>query len=213
DDVAGQCAGAPGDAQSTRTRTRYGARLPTRVRVPCDESRLATADAFDAPLLADDDRAWPVPALDALAALDARPPAWAPQRPTLHGPLGYTRYDRVEGLSVGGAVRQSLGLGYRWEANARASEADRQWGAEAWLARGDAARGAGREWRGGAYRRLEQADDWGAAFRFGASVQNLLSGLDEQFYYRAAGAELAGARARAAGGALQWRLFAERQRE
>jgi hypothetical protein len=209
DDVAEQCRAAGDTARSARARTRYGARLPARVLVPCDEARLATADVFTAPLLADDEGAWPAPSAEQLATLrGVDRPAWAPQRPTLHGPLGYARYNRVEGLSLGAAVRQTLGLGYRWEVNARFGEADRQWGAEGWLARGEETRG----WRAGAYRRLTQADDYGAAFRGGASVQNLLSGLDEQFYYRAAGAELAGARAGgAAGGALTWRLFAERQ--
>ncbi len=208
DDVGAQCAAG---AQSTRTRTRYGRRLPARVVVPCDEAALATASIFTTPILAEDESAWRIPAAEELARLRAidRQPAWAPQRPTLHGPFGYTRYNRVEGLSIGGAVRQTLGLGYRWEANARFSEADRQLGAEAWLERGDAPN----RWRAGAYRRLEQADDYGAALRFGASVQNLVSGLDEQFYYRAAGAELTGTRTAPAGGAhaLTWRAFAERQ--
>lgn len=210
DDAAEQCRAG---AQATRTRTRYGRRLPARVVAPCDEAALATSSIFTTPILAEDDAAWGVPAREELTRLLAidRQPAWAPQPPTLHGPLGYTRYNRVEGLSVGGAVRQSLGLGFRWEANARVSEADRQLGAEAWLERGDAPH----RWRVGAYRRLEQADDYGAAFRFGSSLQNVVSGLDEQFYYRAAGAELTGTRG--AGGAgtdagrLTWRAFAERQ--
>jgi hypothetical protein len=208
DDVAAQCAAG---AQATRTRTRYGRRLPARVVVPCDAAALANADVFTTPLLADNDTVWGAASSEALRRLlDApdRQPAWAPQRPTLHGPYGYTRYNRVEGLSLGGAVRQTLGLGYRWEASLRGSEADRQLGAEAWLER---AGPAGR-WRVGAYRRLEQADDYGAAFLLGASLQNLVSGLDEQFYYRAAGAELAGTRPRTAlGGVLTWRTFAERQ--
>ncbi|MGZ8457658.1 MAG: ShlB/FhaC/HecB family hemolysin secretion/activation protein [Gemmatirosa sp.] len=207
-DVGAQCAAG---AQSTRTRTRYGRRLPARVVVPCDEAALATASIFTTPILAEDEAAWRIPAREELAQLLAidRQPAWAPQPITLHGPFGYTRYNRVEGLSVGGAVRQTLGLGYRWEANARYAIADQQLGAEAWLERGDAPR----RWRAGAYRRLEQADDYGAALRFGASVQNLVSGLDEQFYYRAAGAELTGTRtASVAGGpTLAWRAFAERQ--
>jgi hypothetical protein len=207
-DAAEQCASG---TQSTRTRTRYGRRLPARVVVPCDEAALATASIFTTPILAEDEAAWRIPAAEELARLRVidRQPAWAPQRPTLHGPFGYTRYNRVEGLSIGGAVRQTLGLGYRWEANARFSEADRQLGAEAWLERGDAAN----RWRAGAYRRLEQADDYGAALRFGASAQNLLSGLDEQFYYRAAGIELTGTRAATTAGhrTLTWRAFAERQ--
>ncbi|GLC25223.1 ShlB/FhaC/HecB family hemolysin secretion/activation protein [Roseisolibacter agri] len=210
EDVGAQCRDG---TQSTRTRTRYGRRLPARVVVPCDEAALATASIFTTPILAEDEAGWRVPAREELARLlDAdRQPAWAPQPVTLHGPFGYTRYNRVEGLSVGGALRQTLGLGYRWEASARFSEADRQFGAEAWMERGDVAR----RWRAGAYRRLEQADNYGAAFRFGASLQNVMSGLDEQFYYRAAGAELTGVRA-ARGGAVAghgvtWRAFAERQ--
>ena len=62
------------------------------------------------------------------------------------------------------------------------------------------------------FRSLVSADDYGAPFVLGASIQNLLSGLDERFYYRSAGLELAGVRNRSLGsGALTWRIFAEHQ--
>ena len=54
------------------------------------------------------------------------------------------------------------------------------------------------------------ANDWGNPLSFGSSVSALLFGLDEGFYYRASGAELAWTSER--GTSLSWRLFAEQQR-
>ncbi len=217
--------------ESARTRLRYGRRLPARVFVPCDEAKLAASPVFEAPLLSEGEGPWS--AVDAaalraqLAAAGGATASWAPLPPTLHAGFEYTRYNRVEGLATGGAVRQTLGRGWRWEGNARYGFADRQPNAELFAERALDRRTL----RAGAYRRLAQADDYGAAFAGGASLQNLFSGLDEQFYYRALGAELAGSRdgadARAfrplgvplgaalgpllGAGRLDWRLFAERQ--
>jgi hypothetical protein len=226
-----RAAGCRATGESARTRLRYGRRLPARVFVPCDEARLAASPVFDAPILSEGEGPWQAVDVEALrtqlAAAGGATAAWAPLPPTLHAGAEYTRYNRVEGLATGGAVRQTLGRGWRWEGSARYGFADRQPNAELFAERALDRRGV----RGGAYRRLAQADDYGAAFAGGASLQNLVSGLDEQFYYRAAGAELAGwregvdaAALRPLGlplgaalgplfgvGRLDWRLFAERQ--
>ena len=206
-------------AERATTRLRYGRRLPVRVFVPCDEARLAASPVFEGPILAEGEGAWGAAEAEALrAGLAGRgaAAAWAPGPPSVHAGLGYTRYNRVEGLSTGAAARQALGRGWGWEANARWGLADRQANAELFAERGLDRRAL----RAGAYRRLAQADDYGAAFAGGASVQNLVGGLDEQFYYRAAGAELAGARDGASPrplgvplgtGRLEWRVFGERQ--
>ena len=69
--------------------------------------------------------------------------------------------------------------------------------------RGDATRGIAI----GVYRRLAVVDDWGAPLGLGNSVNALLFGRDEGFYYRAMGVELSGVN-----GPVEWRLFGEQQR-
>ena len=68
----------------------------------------------------------------------------------------------------------------------------------------------------GAFTRLGVAnDDWGTPLSTTASLANAMYARDEGFYYRAAGAELAGTRdapGRLGNATLHWRLFAERQR-
>ena len=210
----------PGDTAAVRAATvlRYGRRLPARVFVPCDEGRLARSPAFEGPLLAEGEGDWqrldPAGLRDVLGT-EAGAAPWAPGAPALRAGWEYTRYNRVEGLSTGGAVRWPLGRGWQAEAEARFGLADRVPNAELYAERSLDRRGR----RAGAYRRLAQADDYGAAFASGASIQNLVSGLDEQFYYRALGAELAGVRELAArprglpvrAGRLEWRAFGERQ--
>lgn len=195
----------------TRTSSRYGDRLPIQVVVPCDSVKLAQAPVFGGTeILSEDDRTWGSKEREELAAslTMARQAIWAPQRPTLHGfTTEFLRYNRVEGLSAGVALRQQLGAGLDWEASARLGTADLEPNAELALRRA-----AGTSvLRLAAYRRLVQSDDWGAAFTFGASMQNLLSALDEQFYHRAGGIELTGQRERFARGGVTWRLFAEHQ--
>lgn len=193
-----------------RYRSRYGRGLQTEVYVPCDTAALARASVFEGELLGRNEGVWGSGDREALikSLASVAPLSWSPQplRPVTG--LEFARYNRIEGVSLGGALRQDVGPGLRWEANLRASVADRQVNGEAFLERAV----AGASWRVGAYRRLTQADDYGAAFVLGASFQNLISGLDERFYYRAAGLELQGTRNRSlAGGAVQWRLFAEHQ--
>jgi hypothetical protein len=193
-----------------RYRSRYGRRVPAEVSVPCDSVKLANAEIFTGDLMGQNESVWGsrdrASLIEALAS--AAPLALSPQPIRALTGLEFFRYNRVEGLSVGGALRQDLGPGLRWEALARASVADRQLNGEVFVDRAV----AGSSWRVSGYRRLVSADDYGAPFVLGASIQNLISGLDERFYYRSAGLELSGVRNRSlGGGALTWRVFAEHQ--
>jgi hypothetical protein len=137
-------------------------------------------------------------------------PGWLPQPPVFHTGLDLLRYNRIEGLSLGGSVTSALGMGYTARAEARFGTADLVPNGEISLARSD-----GRdELRLTAFHRLGVAnDDFGAPLSFGASVWNLVDAGDEGFYYRSWGAELAGTRrAPLFGVPVEWRLFAEEQR-
>ena len=90
-----------------------------------------------------------------------------------------------------------------WRAAGRIGHADLEPNVDLRLTRGDATRGIALA----AYRRLAVVDDWGAPLGLGNSVNALLFGRDEGFYYRAAGIELLGVL-----GPVEWRLFGERQR-
>jgi len=193
-----------------RYRSRYGRRLPAEVYVPCDSAALTRASVFEGDLFGRNEGVWGSGDRDALikSLASVAPLSWSPQPLRVVTGLEFARYNRIEGASIGGALRQDVGPGLRWEANMRASVADRQLNGELFLDRAV----AGASWRISAYRRLTQADDYGAAFVLGASLQNLISGLDERFYYRAAGLDVQGTRNRSlGGGALTWRLFAEHQ--
>lgn len=207
-----ECAAA-GVATATSSATRYGAALgETRVCVPCDSARLAAAPVFGGTGVLDDNAAvWASPGREALVAELGlwRQGAWAPQPVrAAYGPE-FVRANRVEGISYGAALRRDLGAGWRWEANARLGAHDLEPNGELFAERADGRRSV----RLGAYRRLAVSDDWAAGFTLGATIQNLTEALDEQFYYRAGGVELAGTRAGDAigGGGLTWRVFGEHQ--
>jgi len=180
------------DCKATGTRyqtgTRLGRALVTRVAIPCDSALLANAPELAGGLFAERTRVYGS-TMDAATrealALDVQA-AVAPQRITTHAGLEYLRYNRIEALSVGGALRQQIGAGWSWEANARGSFGDRQLNGELIATRTN----GGGEVTIAGYRRLVQADDYGFALGPFASIQNFVSGLDEQFYHRAAGAEI-----------------------
>jgi len=175
------------DGVRYQTGTRLGDAVVTRVAIPCDSVKLANAPELSGGLFATraevyastmDDATREALALDVQAEFN-------PQPLTAHAGLEYLRFNRVEALSVGGAVRQQLGAGWRWELNARGSLGDQQLNGE-WSA--TRANGGG-DFSVAGYRRLVQADDYGAAFTPFSSLQNLVTAQDEQFYLRAAGAE------------------------
>ena len=196
------------------TVSRYKGALRTAIRLPCDLTRLDNSPDLPGSIYDEGEELFGASERDELLkSLDFSLQAgWGPKPPVLHTGLDLLRFNRIEGLSLGGSVTSELGLGFVAQAIARFGIGDRVLNGELSLARGN-----GREeMKLGIFHRLGVAnDDWGAPLSFGASVSNLLNARDEGFYYRTWGAELAGTReAPASFGAasLRWRLFAERQR-
>ena len=200
-DGFGDC--MPGDTITT-TELRYNQSVPVAVRIPCDKAALASSPALPQSIFDPSDELFGANERKELEAeLDWRlQPEWSP-RAIGFGILerGMLRYNRVEGLSAGGEITQELGAGMSWRAAGRIGHADLEPNVDLRLTRGDAARGISL----GAYRRLAVVDDWGAPLGLGNSINALLFGRDEGFYYRATGLELAGVN-----GPAEWRLFAER---
>ncbi|MDB4873767.1 MAG: hypothetical protein JWM41_213 [Gemmatimonadetes bacterium] len=196
------------------TSTRYGGRLRTAIRLPCDLSRLANSPDLPGSIYDSGEEIFGTVARDELLkSLDfSLQPGWAPQAPTLHAGLDLLRYNRIEGLSLGLSVTSTLGLGLTAQAVGRIGTADGVPNGELSVSRSN-----GRaDLRVGVFHRLAVAnDDWGAPLSFGASLANVLYARDEGFYYRSWGAELAGTRDAPGvltGASLSWRAFAERQR-
>ena len=183
---------------------------PVAVRIPCDTSKLSRSPELPPSIYDEGEELFGDEELESLRdqVLTLRTQSgFAPQAWKLEYGLGMTRYNRVEGLSSGIRADRSLGAGYTVTGQARIGTADLQPNAEARIARSDGRRTLAL----GAYRRLESASDWGNPLGFGASVNAILFGRDEGFYYRTAGVELA-----AIGegrSVFEYRLFAERHDE
>ena len=206
DSVAQHC--RDGGEERLTTYNRHNGAVPVLVRVPCDSTRLIAspdlpASIFDPgeELFAEQD----LQELQSMVGFDAQS-EFSPQRPTFtFGPAnGLLRYNRVEGLSAGAGLRQELGQGLALDARAQIGVADWQPNGELGISRSDGSRTV----RLGAYRRLAVANDWGTPLGFGSSVNALLFGRDEGFYYRTYGAELVAWAQRDV--RFEWRLFAER---
>jgi hypothetical protein len=132
---------------------------------------------------------------------------WAPQLPTIRTGSDLFRYNRIEGLSGGVEVKQVLGAGYALRAVGRIGHADLHANGELALSRTNGARTI----TAGVYHRLSAINpEWAGALTFGTSLPALLYGRDEGFYYRNYGVEL-GERREQRRGALEYRLFVERQ--
>lgn len=194
--------------------SRFDGALRIAVRMPCDTTVLANSPDLPGSIFDAGEEVFGSADRDALlASLDfSLQPGWDPQPPVLHTGLDLLRYNRIEGLSVGASATSELGKGYTASLVARVGTGD-------WVPNADLAltRTNGRTaLRVGAFHRLGVANDgWGAPLSFGASVANLAYARDEGFYYRTWGLELGGSRDAPAvfgGAALDWRLFAERQR-
>jgi hypothetical protein len=133
---------------------------------------------------------------------------FAPQKPVLKYGIGegMLRYNRVEGLSPAIGVGQLLGAGLSLNGLVRAGTADHEVNGEVGLALSSGTRTL----QLNGYRRLVATNDWGNPLGFGASFQAMVFGRDEGFYYRGTGAELLISGAE--NPTVEWRLFAERQR-
>ena len=195
------------------TRTRHDGALRVAVHLPCDTTRLATSPDLPPSIYEPGEELFGGADRDALvAALGdfGLQPGWMPQRPALRTGLDLVRFNRVEGLSVGGEATSVLGKGYTARALARLGVADLVPNGELALLRSNG------QWtrRAAVYHRLAVAnDDWGAPLSFGASLASALYGRDEGFYFRSWGAEVGATRDGVLGRAtLGWRAFAERQR-
>lgn len=120
---------------------------------------------------------------------------------------GLTRYNRVEGLSVGARldvpVSPTLGVGIE----GRIGTGDREPNLRLALHKGPEQRQLTLE----GYHALTATDDWGSPFSVGTSVNNLLFGGDGGDFFRATGASLGYARS---GTSIRFTLagFAERHR-
>jgi hypothetical protein len=183
------------------------------IRLPCDESKLATSPDLPRDIYGEGEQLFSTADRDQLLeGLDfGLQAAWGPQRPHFHFGLDLTRYNRIEGLSLGMSATSALGLGYTAGALARFGVADRVPNGELTLSRSNGRATVGIT----AFHRLSVAnDDWGTPLSFGASVSNLIVGRDEGFYYRAYGAEISGSRdapGPMSGAHMRWRVFGERQ--
>ena len=182
---------------------------PVMVRVPCDSAKLANSPDLPASIYDKGDEVFASEEMDALvsqALSMGAQPGFAPQ-PT-RAQLENLRYNRVEGLSVGGRVDQILGAGYSVFATGRIGIADREPNVELNASRSDLRQTLSLT----AYNRLTSASDWGRPFGLGASISAFLFGRDEGFYYRASGVELGSSPDQAGTSALSWSLFAEQER-
>ncbi|MGH7639245.1 MAG: ShlB/FhaC/HecB family hemolysin secretion/activation protein [Gemmatimonadaceae bacterium] len=195
------------------TRRDRDANLRVAVRIPCNLETLASSPELPESIYDDGEEIFGSTERDALIkealAMGAQPPmSIGSVPPRVYYGLEYTRFNRVEGLSTGALVEQTLGGGYTARLLARIGYADLEPNVELGLSRTNLTRTL--TLRG--YNRLVAANDWGDPLAFGSSLSALLFGRDEGFYHRATGAELEWVRERPTGARFAWRLFAEHQR-
>ena len=194
-----------------RARTTFNGQLRVAYRIPCDTVALAHSSELPPSIFDSGDEVFGTEQGRELAkALDlSLQPGWGPLAPTLHYGLdrGMLRYNRIEGLSAGVDVEQQYGRGYTGEAILRIGVADLSPNGELHIRRSDGSTTYGL----GVYRRLDVAGDWGEPLGVGASVDALLFGRDDGFYYRSWGAELTRASQRGSSSQLGQRIFVERQ--
>ena len=182
---------------------------PVLITIPCDSAKLANSPDLPPSIYESGEETVNSTEIDALVnqALSMGAQAeFAPQRPSLEwAPF---RYNRVEGLSVGGIVEQQLGAGYALRSVARIGVADREPNVELTGSRSDLRH----TWSLTAYNRLVSAGDWGNPLSTGSSISAFLFGRDEGFYYRASGVELGRSPDRPGSVSFTWSLFAEQER-
>ena len=191
----------------SRMESRYDGALRYAVRLPCDSTVLASSKELPESPYDANEEAFSQRDAEALASslgLSLQP-AFGPQPLQYDFSINQQRYNRVEGLSLGGEVRWPLGAGYTASGEARIGLGDWQPNAEVRLARSNGRTTV----QGAVFRRLAAVNDFGDPLSLGSSLATLLYGRDEGFYYRALGAEATWVRERP-NGLLRWRTFAER---
>ena len=191
------------------TRQSRGNPNPVLMRVSCDSAKLASSPELPPSIYDSSDELMGGEEMQALVqqalSMDAQA-SFAPQLPVLS--LDRPRYNRIEGLSLGGRVEQQLGAGYAVRAAGRLGVADREPNLELTGSRSDLRRTLSVT----GYNRLVSANDWGNPFAFGSSLSAFLFGRDDGFYYRASGVELASSPDEPSGSVMSWSLFAEQER-
>ncbi|NJD17905.1 MAG: hypothetical protein FIA95_01265 [Gemmatimonadetes bacterium] len=103
---------------------------------------------------------------------------------------GLTRYNRVEGLSVGGKLELPVTTTFGASLEGRIGTGDRVPNVAATLASGP----ADRQWTLSGYHRLAANDDWSTPFSLGSSLSNLLFGSSVGEFHRSTGVSLGYAR-------------------
>jgi hypothetical protein len=193
----------------TYTRQRDGMPNPVSVTISCDTAKLAHSADLPPSIYDKGEDVFSDVEMQSLVsqALSMSAQAdFAPQPITLEA--WQPRYNRIEGLSLGAQVDQTLGAGYSVHATGRIGVADREPNLEVTGSRSDLRRTVSLT----AYNRLTSASDWGNPLSLGSSISAFLFGRDEGFYYRATGVELSNAPAEGGESALTYGVFAERER-
>ena len=204
-------------ASRVMTSTRYEG-LKVAVRIPCDLEKLEHSPHLPASAYDKGEELFGTEELEALKAEALSLSAQAPLQfrlallppPSIAYGLSMMRYNRVEGLSLGGSVEQQLGGGYSALGVGRFGLADHEPNLELSTTRSNLRQSV----TFSAYNRLVSASDWGHPLSFGSSFSALIFGRDEGFYYRASGVTLSGESTPSLGGGarMQWGAFVERQR-
>jgi hypothetical protein len=196
------------DSTYTRVSTRFNGSLRIAYQMPCDATKLTQSAALPPAYKADEELFDTKSRDELLAALDlSLQPGFAPMPIKVRSGLDLFRYNRIEGLSLGAQVTQTLGAGYSWRALGRFGLVDRNPNGELAVARSNGPRTV----TATLYRQLAASNpEWAGALSLGPSLPALLYGRDEGFYYRTLGASLSEQR-EFRHGALEYRVFIERQ--
>jgi hypothetical protein len=199
------------DSAGNRTYTRQQRDMPNPVfvTISCDTAKLAHSPDLPPSIYDKGEETFSRADMDALVnqALSMNAQAdFAPQPIVLNG--WQPRYNRVEGLSLGMDLAQTLGAGYSVRATGRLGAADLEPNLEVTGSRSDLRRTVSLT----AYNRLTSASDWGNPLSLGSSISAFLFGRDEGFYYRATGLELNNAPTEGGESAWSYGVFAEQER-
>jgi hypothetical protein len=189
-----------------RTSRRNEGALTVFIRTPCDTVALANSEALPKSIYDDGDEFFSESEskalIDQALTLGAQA-GWTPQKPVYTYGLSQTRYNKIEALSSGIAVSQTLGQGYTARGSFRIGIGDWQPNAELGMWRSNGRQALSLN----AYRRLSSPDDFGNPFSLSSSLSALLFGRDEGYYYRRLGLEFSGTPDDSA--TTTWRVFAE----
>ncbi|HEY0931109.1 MAG TPA: hypothetical protein VGE27_14410 [Gemmatimonas sp.] len=200
-----QCAN---DSTWTRIENRYEGAVRVAYDLPCDMKKLSSSPSLP-PETASDESLFDLRSQEELVkalGLSLQAP-WGPQMPRVRVGSDLFRYNRVEGLSAGVEVTQTLGAGFTARALGRIGHADLHANGEFSLSRSNGARTV----TASAYHRLAAVNpEWAGALTLGPSLPAVLYGRDEGFYYRTMGVSLREQREQRRG-ALEYGLFLERQ--